>query len=344
MRVAAAVAAVLGAVAAVLLLHGPVSTRADDYAWAVALAHDKWWWGMAANLVSDATPSLGGGAALLAFGAVLSVRSRRWTPLVMTVVALVLLGAVVAGGKLLLYQGGVAGDRGYRIPGPRWPSGPATAAVVVGGTALLLLRGRVRRLGGFVVFVVAVVALNGAAEVFLGQHRLGDVVASWAAGLAIVAVTALAAGPRLRALPDGPFLPALADLLAGTPLAQPLDRVRAWVRGPSREDDLRVTVELLYTPDCPNAAAYLPRLRELVAATGITEPVRVRLVADPDEARRERFLGSPTVRVDGRDVDPSADGRRDYGLSCRLYAVDGGLRGTPPDEWVLSLLRRSRAD
>lgn len=250
-----AVAAVLGAVAAVLLLHGRVSNRADDYAWAIALAHDKWWWGMLANLVSDATPSLGGGAALLLLGAVLSVRSRSWTPLLVTVGALVLLGVVVASGKLLLYQGGVAGDRGYRIPGPRWPSGPATTAVVVGAMATLLLRGRLRHLGRFVGFVVAVVVLNGVAEVFLGQHRLGDVVASWATGVAIVAVTAAVAGPRLRGLPDGPFLPALSHLLARTPLARPLHRMHAWLL---RRCGGRRGTRRLRPPSEPGTAAPAP--------------------------------------------------------------------------------------
>ncbi len=105
-----------------------------------------------------------------------------------------------------------------------------------------------------------------------------------------------------------------------------------------------MTVEMLHTEGCPNAAAYLPRLRQLVAAAGVSEPVRVRLVTDPDEAQSERFLGSPTVRINDRDVDPTADQRRDYGLSCRLYAGPDGLRGTPADEWVLTMLRADLVD
>lgn len=96
---------------------------------------------------------------------------------------------------------------------------------------------------------------------------------------------------------------------------------------------------MLHTEACPNAAAYLPRLRQLVADAGVSEPVRVRVISDPDEAQCERFLGSPSVRINGRDVDPTADQRQDYGLSCRLYAALDGLRGAPPDEWVLTLLR-----
>jgi hypothetical protein len=100
-----------------------------------------------------------------------------------------------------------------------------------------------------------------------------------------------------------------------------------------------ITVEMLHTEACPSAAEYLSRLRQLVADAGVPEPVRIRMIDDAEQAQRERFLGSPTVRVNGRDVDPCADQRKDYGLSCRLYAGPDGLRGTPPDEWVLTMLR-----
>lgn len=65
------------------------------------------------------------------------------------------------------------------------------------------------------------------------------------------------------------------------------------------------------------------------------------MTADADEAGCTNFLGSPTVRVDGRDDEPDAASRRDHGLSCRLYRTPDGMQGTPPDEWVLALLRPS---
>ncbi len=119
----------------------------------------------------------------------------------------------------------------------------------------------------------------------------------------------------------------------------PETRVTARADGATAVTTERVSVEMLHTEACPNAADYLPRLRQLAAIAGAAEPVRVRLIADPEQAQRERFLGSPTIRVDGRDVEPGADARRDYGLSCRLYAGAHGVRGTPPDEWVLARLR-----
>ena len=101
-------------------------------------------------------------------------------------------------------------------------------------------------------------------------------------------------------------------------------------------------VELLYTEGCPHAAAYLPQLRRLLAGTGIADPVEERLVTSDEQAQHERFLGSPTVRVGGVDVDPDAEGRLDYGLTCRLYITPDGPRRHPADDEVLSALRRRR--
>jgi rhodanese-related sulfurtransferase len=83
-------------------------------------------------------------------------------------------------------------------------------------------------------------------------------------------------------------------------------------------------VELLCFDGCPGFAELLPRLRELLASEGIEEEVELRLVESAEEAERERFLGSPTVRIDGEDVDPTAKDRDDFGLECRLYRTRGG--------------------
>ena len=95
-------------------------------------------------------------------------------------------------------------------------------------------------------------------------------------------------------------------------------------------------VELLYFDGCPNHEALLPRLRRLVA----DDELELRRIETAEQAERERFLGSPTVRVNGEDIDPGADSRRDFGLKCRLYRTDKGLTGVPPEEWIRGALTR----
>jgi hypothetical protein len=100
-------------------------------------------------------------------------------------------------------------------------------------------------------------------------------------------------------------------------------------------------VEVLYFDGCPSHEALLPRLRQLMAQAGVAAPVQLKHIESVQAAERERFLGSPTVRVNGEDVDPTAGERSDFGLKCRLYPGAEGLRGTVPDELVLAALTRA---
>ena len=99
-----------------------------------------------------------------------------------------------------------------------------------------------------------------------------------------------------------------------------------------------MTVELLYFDGCPSHEALLPRLRALLADAGVTTEVELCRVESAEAAERDRFLGSPTLRIDGRDIEPAAAERTDYGLKCRLYATENGLRGTPPDALIRDAL------
>ncbi len=100
-------------------------------------------------------------------------------------------------------------------------------------------------------------------------------------------------------------------------------------------------VELLYFDGCPGYTALLPRLRELLAEVNGEAELMLRPVETPEAASSERFLGSPSVRVASRDIEPGADGRDDFGLKCRLYRSNEGLVRTPPEEWIRAALRRA---
>jgi hypothetical protein len=100
-------------------------------------------------------------------------------------------------------------------------------------------------------------------------------------------------------------------------------------------------IELLFLEGCPGHAALMARTRELLDEADIDEPVREICVDSDADVERERFLGSPTLRIDGVDVEPGADERTDYGIKCRLYRTDEGLGGAPPDEWVVAALSRA---
>ena len=99
-----------------------------------------------------------------------------------------------------------------------------------------------------------------------------------------------------------------------------------------------MTIEVLYFDGCPNHERLLECLPRLLEREGIDAQLVLRKVVDAAHAERERFLGSPTIRVEGRDVDPGAARRDDYGLKCRIYQTKSGLTGLPPDEWIIAAL------
>ena len=75
-----------------------------------------------------------------------------------------------------------------------------------------------------------------------------------------------------------------------------------------------VPVEILYAPGC----GHVSDTRDLVEKAALQEGVPIALtereVRTPTEARELGFPGSPTVRVAGRDVEPGAEAREDFGL------------------------------
>jgi hypothetical protein len=97
-------------------------------------------------------------------------------------------------------------------------------------------------------------------------------------------------------------------------------------------------IEVLYLDGCPNHEALLRRLQEILARTGLTAEIDLRQITAEEAARRERFLGSPTIRIDGRDVEPEAERRTDYGLKRRLYRAPTGLSGQPAQELLQAAL------
>ena len=105
-----------------------------------------------------------------------------------------------------------------------------------------------------------------------------------------------------------------------------------------------VRIEVLYFDGCPNHELLLPHLRALLASSGIQADVVLTRIDDADAAERHRFLGSPTVRINGVDVEPDANCRTDFGLKCRLFDTPSGLRGLPTDEWILAAATESNVE
>ena len=98
-------------------------------------------------------------------------------------------------------------------------------------------------------------------------------------------------------------------------------------------------VELLYWDGCPSYPEARQLLADVLAASGVETEIRMHHVATDDEARARRFPGSPTIRIDGRDVDPyGADSPP--ALTCCVYHLpDGRVSPIPSREDLEAALR-----
>jgi hypothetical protein len=93
-----------------------------------------------------------------------------------------------------------------------------------------------------------------------------------------------------------------------------------------------VKVELLYWEGCPS----YPEAQSLLEALGVE--VELREVRTEAEAEELQFPGSPTIRVDGRDIDPQGASARPA-LTCRIYHLpDGRISPVPSRDQIEAAL------
>lgn len=100
-------------------------------------------------------------------------------------------------------------------------------------------------------------------------------------------------------------------------------------------------IQFLYWEDCPSHPEAWRRLQEVMSEEGIDMPIeRIEVVTDED-ARRLRFPGSPTIRINGLDVDPVGAGQMPVALACRVYVLKDGRYAPVPSK---AMLRRALAE
>jgi hypothetical protein len=102
-------------------------------------------------------------------------------------------------------------------------------------------------------------------------------------------------------------------------------------------------IEILTFEGCPNAGRTRDAVEQAVRLEGADAIVDDREVDTPALAEHLRFLGSPSVRIDGQDVEPSALERTGYGLMCRVYDHGAVVTGAPSVAMIRAAIRRHAA-
>lgn len=98
------------------------------------------------------------------------------------------------------------------------------------------------------------------------------------------------------------------------------------------------TIEFLYWEDCPSHPEAWRRLQDVLDIAGIDVPVERIEVETDEDAEALSFPGSPTIRVNGVDVDSAGASRTGSALTCRVYILDDGRYSPVPSE---AMLRRA---
>ena len=101
-----------------------------------------------------------------------------------------------------------------------------------------------------------------------------------------------------------------------------------------KPEGLLMHVRFLFYEDCPSHEPALERLRGVLAEEGIDADVEVVEIESEEQAQELRFVGSPTILVNGRDIDPPPP-HSHHGLSCRAYRLEDGRISPLPSRGMI---------
>ena len=94
-------------------------------------------------------------------------------------------------------------------------------------------------------------------------------------------------------------------------------------------------IEFFYFEGCPSYKKTLDYLKEIIDEEILDSNLKLVLVASPEDAQKLGFQGSPSIKVNGTDLENKNDG---FSYNCRLYDIDGKLKGTPSKEFIRNKL------
>ena len=100
-------------------------------------------------------------------------------------------------------------------------------------------------------------------------------------------------------------------------------------------------VEALYFDGCPNHKPALDRVLEVLKEEGISAEISEMNIPDARAARAAGFLGSPSIRINGVDVEPAARSSKQFGMMCRTYMEGGKRVGLPSRKVIRAALREA---
>ena len=101
-----------------------------------------------------------------------------------------------------------------------------------------------------------------------------------------------------------------------------------------------MTIELFYFDGCPSWKQALENIERALQEEGLEAEVKTTRVESEADAQAKRFIGSPTIRIDGVDLEGPQAEEKGYGFGCRVYSYDGRYAPYPSVEQIRAALRQ----
>ncbi len=88
-------------------------------------------------------------------------------------------------------------------------------------------------------------------------------------------------------------------------------------------------IEFLYFDGCPNHETALTNLKDVLSEAGLKEEIDIINIENPEDATKHRFLGSPSIRINEKDLEVTEDDSTEYSMRCRRYKNGDVMEGFP---------------
>ena len=93
-------------------------------------------------------------------------------------------------------------------------------------------------------------------------------------------------------------------------------------------------IELQFFDGCPNHHQALANLSSALGDIGLHSEIKLTRIASPEDAVAKRFLGSPSIQINGQDLEFGDTDPREYAMNCRRYQSGVKIEGYPPTELI----------
>lgn len=102
-------------------------------------------------------------------------------------------------------------------------------------------------------------------------------------------------------------------------------------------------VDILYHEKCSHYPQAIERVKQVLSEEGIEAEINEIQITSEEEAQKYDFLGSPTIRIDGEDLESEEERQKGHAHdSCRIYNYEGQLYMIPHKEAIRSALRKRK--